>query len=434
MLFQATSLATLLLPLALAAPAPSPLELRNNHVHANDITPVVKNVQVGVRPYYLVRNMTDSPLKQKLESCFEEEIDVTQFSISHRGAALQFPEHTVEGVYAAARQGAGVVECDVSFTSDRELVCRHSQCDLHQTTNILLHPELAAKCTKPFVPAANGQPATATCCTSDITLAEFKSLCGKQEGFNASATNVKDSLYGTPNWRTELYDTCGTVFTHREYIKAVDDLGLSFTSEAKLPAVEMPFQGNYTQDDFLQQIVDEFEQSNIHPSRVWLQSFVLSDILYWLKAAPAFGAQAIFLDERVETPQGYDAAVASMANLTAQGVKIVAPAFPYLLAVDNATEEIVPSTYAEAAKSAGLKIITWSLERSGPLATVNATQNYYYSTLLSIIKTDGQMMEVVDALAQKVKVLGIFSDWPATVTYYASCLGLKGGFRDADRN
>lgn len=418
----------------MAAPAPTPLEARNNHVHVDSITPVVKNVQVGVRPYYLVQNMTDSPLKQKLESCFEKPIEVTQFSISHRGAALQFPEHTIEGVHAAARQGAGVIECDVSFTSDRELVCRHSQCDLHQTTNILLHPELAAKCTEPFVPAADGQPATATCCTSDITLAEFKSLCGKQEGFNASATTPEDSLYGTPSWRTELYDTCGTVFTHAEYIKAVDDLGLSFTTEAKAPQVTMPFQGNYTQETFLQQIVNEFTSAKIHPSRVWLQSFVLSDVLYWIKAAPEFGAQAIFLDERVETPAGYEAAVAGMSNLTAQGVKIVAPAIPYLLAVDNATSEIVPSTYAIAAKEAGLKIITWSLERSGPLANVNATQNYYYSTLLSVIKTDGQMMEVVDALAQKVKVLGIFGDWPATVTYYASCLGLKGGYRDADRN
>lgn len=28
----------------------------------------------------------------------------------------------------------GIIECDVSFTSDRELVCRHSNCDLHYTT------------------------------------------------------------------------------------------------------------------------------------------------------------------------------------------------------------------------------------------------------------------------------------------------------------
>ena len=49
--------------------------------------------------------------------------------------------------------GAGVVECDVTFTKDRQLVCRHSQCDLHTTTDILAVPELAAKCSEPFTPA-----------------------------------------------------------------------------------------------------------------------------------------------------------------------------------------------------------------------------------------------------------------------------------------
>jgi glycerophosphoryl diester phosphodiesterase len=27
--------------------------------------------------------------------------------------------------------GAGIIECDVTFTKDRELVCRHDQRDLH---------------------------------------------------------------------------------------------------------------------------------------------------------------------------------------------------------------------------------------------------------------------------------------------------------------
>ena len=43
--------------------------------------------------------------------------------------------------------GAGIVECDVTFTKDKELVCRHAQNDLHTTTNILATP-LAAKCTQ----------------------------------------------------------------------------------------------------------------------------------------------------------------------------------------------------------------------------------------------------------------------------------------------
>jgi glycerophosphoryl diester phosphodiesterase len=48
--------------------------------------------------------------------------------------------------------GAGIVECDVTFTKDKELVCRHAQNDLHTTTNILATP-LAAKCVQPFTPA-----------------------------------------------------------------------------------------------------------------------------------------------------------------------------------------------------------------------------------------------------------------------------------------
>ena len=41
------------------------------------------------------------------------------------------------------------------------------------------------------------------------------------------------------------------------------------------------------------------------------------------------------------------------------------------------------------------------------------------------IKKDSDMYEALDVLARQVGILGIFSDWPATVSYYASCMGLK---------
>jgi glycerophosphoryl diester phosphodiesterase len=130
-------------------------------------------VSLGPRPYYLINNMTDSPLKQKLESCKNKPVTITDFSIGHRGGGtLQFPEETVQSEDAGARMGAGVLECDVSFTADRGLVCRHSLCDLHTTTDILLRPELAKKCTQPFTPANGTASASALCCTSDITTAE----------------------------------------------------------------------------------------------------------------------------------------------------------------------------------------------------------------------------------------------------------------------
>ena len=111
------------------------------------------NVQLGPRPFFLVDRLEDGALKEKLNSCANGPFKRTDFSIGHRGAPMQFPEHTEESYRAGARMGAGILECDVTFTKDRELVCRHSQCDLHTTTNILAIPDLAAKCTQPFTPA-----------------------------------------------------------------------------------------------------------------------------------------------------------------------------------------------------------------------------------------------------------------------------------------
>src|SRR5262245_44849463 len=97
-------------------------------------------VQLGPRPYFLVNDMSDGALKNELLACANMPMKKTDFSIGHRGAALQFPEHTLESYEAAARMGAGIVECDVTFTKDLELVCRHAQNDLHTTTNILVPP------------------------------------------------------------------------------------------------------------------------------------------------------------------------------------------------------------------------------------------------------------------------------------------------------
>ncbi|KAI0906058.1 PLC-like phosphodiesterase [Ustulina deusta] len=384
---------------------------------------VRRNVELGPRPQYLVNNMDEGWLKDRLSSCLDKEAVTTKFSIGHRGGAcLQFPEETLESHMAGIRMGAGIEECDVAFTSDRELVCRHDQCDLHTTTNIVTTP-LGAKCTTPFTPASGGNPATAKCCTSDITLAEFKTLCGKMDGFNASAATPEDYLHGTPNWRTDLYATCGTVLSHKEFIRFVDKQGLRFTSELKQPRVPMPFQGNYTTQQYQQQIVDEYIEAGIDPSRVWLQSFVFEDVAYWLRHAPAFGRQAILLDQSGDSPSTIDRAVANLTFYQAAGVRIVAPPLPYLVSVD-ADGEYVPSRYATTAKTLGLGVITWSLERSGPLAQVARHGDYYYSTILNGTRKDGDMFRLVDVLARKVGVLGIFSDWSATVTFYANCFGL----------
>src|SRR5262245_15720734 len=166
------------------------------------------NVQLGPRPFYLVEGMDESQLKDRLMSCQNGPFKATDFSIGHRGAGLQFPEHTQESYEAAARMGAGIVECDVTFTNDGALVCRHAECDLHTTTDIVA-TELNAKCTVPW----SGPGSSPKCCTSDLTLAEFKSLRAKMDASNPSATTAEGFLGGTPSWRTDLYTGRGTLMT-----------------------------------------------------------------------------------------------------------------------------------------------------------------------------------------------------------------------------
>ena len=382
--------------------------------------------QIGPRPFYLVDKMKDGPLKEKLSQCTGP-FRKTDFSIGHRGAAMQFPEHTRESYKAAARMGAGVIECDVTFTKDRQLVCRHSQCDLHTTTNILSVPALAVKCTQPFSPAdpATGKKASAKCCTSDITLAEFRTLTAKMDGFNPDATTVADYQNGTPRWRTDLYANSGTLLTHDESIALIKGLGAKFTPELKAPEVPMPFGGDYTQEKYAAQMLDAYKAAGIPPSDVFAQSFNLADVLFWLKSEPGFGAQAVYLDGRYETkefdfrkPETWKP---SMAELKASGVKILAPPIYMMLELDD-KNEIVPSDYAKAAKAAGLDLIGWSLERDGPL---HKGGGFYHSSVKAAIDRDGDTFTVLDVLAKQVGIRGMFSDWPATTTFYASCMGMK---------
>jgi len=381
-------------------------------------------VEVGVRPYFLIDQLKNPELKAKLAACADKPMERKTFSIAHRGAPLQFPEHTLESYNAAYRQGVGIEECDVAFTADKKLVCRHAQNDLHTTTNILA-TDLAKKCTKPFTPAEGDKPASAECRTSDITLAEFKTLTGKMDAANPKATTVEAYMKATAPWRTDLYAAAGgTLMTHAEYIELVKKMGLKFTPELKFPAVKMPFDG-WTQEQYAQAMIDEYKAAGVPAKDVFPQSFILADVLYWIKAEPEFGKQAILLDERDETEKTFNHMDAStfkpsMKELKDMGVNYIAPSMALLVTLENG--KIVPSTYAKEAKAAGLKIITWSLERSGPLQKGGG---YYYKSIDSIVKDDGKIYELLDVLAQQVGVEGVFSDWPATVTYYANCMNLK---------
>jgi glycerophosphoryl diester phosphodiesterase len=382
-------------------------------------------VELGARPALLVADMREGPLKERLQKCLSEPPRRTEFSIGHRGAGLVYPEHTLEAYEAAFRMGAGTLECDVTFTKDSVLVCRHSQNDLATTTDILLTP-LASTCIQPFTPArlaakgAVARAARAECRTSELTLAEFKTLQGKVDAFDPAAQSVERFVAPTRPERPDLGAGVerGTLMTHAESIALFQRLGVRMTPELKAPSVKLPFNG-LTREQLAQKLIDEYRAAGVPPSEVSAQSFDRRDVEYWIEHEPEFGARAVLLDGTT-LPRGAPRAK-RLAGYKAAGINIWAPPLFVLLDLD-AEGRIVPSRAARAARAAGLDIIAWTLERSGSLAAAN--KGFYYSSIDAAVTREGDVMQVVDVLARDVGVRGIFSDWPATVSFYAGCAGL----------
>ena len=375
--------------------------------------------QLGPRPFYLVDELEPGRLKNELGRCMQkkEKYRASDFSIGHRGAPLQFPEHTKESYVAAARMGAGILECDVSITADGELVCRHAQCDLHTTTNILETP-LAAKCkVGPDFTSATPYK-DVRCCTTDITVAEYKSLTGKMDAANRNGATLDEYLDGTANWRTDLYTTSNgaTLLTHAESIKLFKKLGRKMTPELKsVDAKDFP--AGFDQKTYARKMIQEYIDAGVPAKNVWVQSFNYEDVLLWINEYPNFGRQAVFLDGR------YDQSIPrkDFEDRRADGLNIIAPPMQILLEVKNG--EIVPSGYAKRARKSGLEIISWTTERSGRVREeiIPAEGAFYYDTTYTALGNDGDILRQIDVLVQEVGIFGLFSDWPATTTFYANC-------------
>lgn len=384
-----------------------------------------QQIQLGPRPFYLVQGMDEGELKDRLMQCKNGPFYRTDFSIAHRGGALAFPEHSDVAYTGGARMGAGIVECDATFTKDGELVCRHSECDLHTTTNIV-DTSLNNLCTVPW--SGPGQYPAPKCCTSDLSLSEFKTLKPKMDASNPAATTAKAYLGGTASWRTDMYTGHGKVMTFRESLRLNKALGVKHTPELKSP--EHPDRVNAIfggQSGYAQTFIDVMREENINPKTVWAQSFNKDDILYWIKNEPAFGKQAVYLDSI--DPSAHPAiprlSFSELKNLKQQGINVFAPPMWALLSV-NDKDQVVPSEYALDIKKAGLQIITWTFERSDLRSGASHAGWYYqFDPQGRAIKKDSDMYKALDVLARQVGILGIFSDWPATVTYYANCMGLK---------
>ena len=129
---------------------------------------------------------------------------------------------------------------------------------------------------------------------------------------------------GTANFRTDLDSgpTSGHLLTHRESIELFKSLGVKMTPELKIPTVSMPFNG-FTQRAYAQKMINEYKAAGVSPRKVFPQSFSRADVQYWIDHEPAFGRQAVYLDdaETVADLPSY----AELVDYKHDGINIWAP-------------------------------------------------------------------------------------------------------------
>jgi len=278
--------------------------------------------------------------------------------------------------------------------------------------------------------------ATAECRTSELTVAEFKSLKGKMDAFNPAATTPAQYQTGTPAWRTDLYTGRGTLMTFEESIALNKKNGVKHTPELKAGDAASIARVFGSQEKYAQALINELQANGVRPKEAYPQSFNPNDILYWVKNT-AYGDQAVFLVDYNTTTDNIvlfdttgkqlltrDEQNTFFKSLRRAGVKIVAPSFNALLTVQNG--QIVPSVFAKDLRAMGFDIISWSFERVDLRKGAAGVGSYYdFDPTGAAIKKDSDMYKALDVLAKDVKLIGMFSDWPGTVSYYASCMGLK---------
>ena len=366
------------------------------------------NAESKNRFQYLVDGLAQGSLKTQLTQCLSLPLQASDFSISHRGAPMGYPEHSKEGYLAAIEMGAGLIECDAVLTKDKELVCRHSECDLHRTTN-MLQTELSSQCEAPFESWRPGQSASAKCCTSDLTLKQFKSLCARSDYVDDRATTVDDYLRNKRPLEGKESIQCGTLQTHRESVRLISSHDRKHIPELKRMDPQTLRSLNLTVEQYAVLLLKEYQALGVSPDRIFPQSFSWEVIEFWITHYPEYAKNVVFLDGRGRIP-GFRSTQANMNSMYEKGLRIIAPPIPMLVEV-NDQGDLQRTRYADHALDAGLEVITWTFETR-------------LSEVSGFSKTESDRIRVLDALKEEVNVSGVFSDWPETVTRYANCMNL----------
>ena len=178
-----------------------------NAAHAQSEKPLA---QLGPRPFFLVDDMDDGRAEgRRSSSCEAGPFYRTDFSIGHRGAALQFPEHTrgvLRGGRAHGRRHRRVRRDLHQGPPARlpPLAVRPAHDDQHPRHG----PSWRRSARQPFTPADRGhrQEGRRRCAAPATSRSPSSRRCAARwTPPTRRRPRSRSTWTATPTWRTDLY-------------------------------------------------------------------------------------------------------------------------------------------------------------------------------------------------------------------------------------
>ena len=249
--------------------------------------------------------------------------------------------------------GAGIVECDVTFTTNGDFVCRHADNDLAFTTNILRHyarfeMRQAVHSGSPGFQWKRDHPGERRMPHDRSHAGRIQEPDRQDGGVQSGCAYTRRSFWaarlpGAPTYTPGV----ARLMTLRESIELNEKNGVKHTPELKAADPASIARVFGSQEIYARDFARALDAAGVRPRDAFPQSFNVNDILYWIDNT-GYGRQAVFLvdydadkdnillfDTTGKQIEDRGEQLKFFAELRKRKVQIIAPAMPALLAVSG---------------------------------------------------------------------------------------------------
>ncbi|MCF2949835.1 glycerophosphodiester phosphodiesterase [Paraglaciecola aquimarina] len=302
----------------------------------------------------------------------------TELVIAHRGASGYLPEHTLESATLAYAQGADFIEQDLVVSKDNVLIVLHD-----------IHLETVTNVEQKF-PARNRKDGRYY--AIDFTLAELKTLTVHERQTKTGQLVFANRYQGNSDLK---------IATFEQQIELIQQLNRQFSKNIGFyPEIKSPAwhkQQGVDISKLVLAVLRKHKLDNAH-ANIYLQCFDFAEtkrLRHELKAKVKL-VQLIAENDWLESPTDYEILKTSKGlKQIAQVAQGIGPWIPQI--IDLKTYQ--PTGLVEQAHKLGLTVHPYTFRQDALPEGLNSQQ-------------------ALDLLFNKLKVDGVFSDFPDTVVEY----------------